>query len=147
MIRRPPRSTRTDTLFPDTTLFRSRDSIDLLSKHPWPGAKMAAQQRARRRIEQYELSLGRQAAPLDEDGPVRQGVRRIDEEKVFVAPICQPCQGNASADDAAKQQHKLRVLSPAPLTRDIDIRCHRDCHILRRVQPASLAGALTPPPP
>src|SRR3546814_6769963 len=27
MIRRPPRSTRTDTLFPDTTLFRSLDSI------------------------------------------------------------------------------------------------------------------------
>src|SRR3546814_4204370 len=26
MIRRPPRSTRTDTLFPDTTLFRSADS-------------------------------------------------------------------------------------------------------------------------
>src|SRR3546814_16001953 len=25
MIRRPPRSTRTDTLFPDTTLFRSAD--------------------------------------------------------------------------------------------------------------------------
>src|SRR3546814_4263494 len=27
MIRRPPRSTRTDTLFPDTTLFRSPSSI------------------------------------------------------------------------------------------------------------------------
>src|SRR3546814_18465067 len=27
MIRRPPRSTRTDTLFPYTTLFRSRDKI------------------------------------------------------------------------------------------------------------------------
>src|SRR3546814_11691363 len=27
MIRRPPRSTRTDTLFPYTTLFRSRESI------------------------------------------------------------------------------------------------------------------------
>src|SRR3546814_14468589 len=26
MIRRPPRSTRTDTLFPDTTLFRSPES-------------------------------------------------------------------------------------------------------------------------
>src|SRR3546814_5734634 len=26
MIRRPPRSTRTDTLFPYTTLFRSRDT-------------------------------------------------------------------------------------------------------------------------
>src|SRR3546814_7267575 len=29
MIRRPPRSTRTDTLFPYTTLFRSREEIDL----------------------------------------------------------------------------------------------------------------------
>src|SRR3546814_19016229 len=29
MIRRPPRSTRTDTLFPYTTLFRSRRSFDL----------------------------------------------------------------------------------------------------------------------
>src|SRR3546814_4070023 len=31
MIRRPPRSTRTDTLFPYTTLFRSqsRDAVDL----------------------------------------------------------------------------------------------------------------------
>src|SRR3546814_13029558 len=27
MIRRPPRSTRTDTLFPDTTLFRSDDGM------------------------------------------------------------------------------------------------------------------------
>src|SRR3546814_20165078 len=27
MIRRPPRSTRTDTLFPDTTLFRSRFAV------------------------------------------------------------------------------------------------------------------------
>src|SRR3546814_2727323 len=32
MIRRPPRSTRTDTLFPYTTLFRSRDS------DPWNGS-------------------------------------------------------------------------------------------------------------
>src|SRR3546814_16974167 len=29
MIRRPPRSTRTDTLLPYTTLFRSRDRADL----------------------------------------------------------------------------------------------------------------------
>src|SRR3546814_5494459 len=28
MIRRPPRSTRTDTLFPYTTLFRSRPAIE-----------------------------------------------------------------------------------------------------------------------
>src|SRR3546814_20585423 len=30
MIRRPPRSTRTDTLFPYTTLFRSRHAADVL---------------------------------------------------------------------------------------------------------------------
>src|SRR3546814_16825844 len=31
MIRRPPRSTRTDTLFPDTTLFRSRVESEILT--------------------------------------------------------------------------------------------------------------------
>src|SRR3546814_3803891 len=34
MIRRPPRSTRTDTLFPYTTLFRSRGESDV---RPTPG--------------------------------------------------------------------------------------------------------------
>src|SRR3546814_15859928 len=32
MIRRPPRSTRTDTLFPYTTLFRSKDIKGLISE-------------------------------------------------------------------------------------------------------------------
>src|SRR3546814_2138077 len=31
MIRRPPRSTRTDTLFPYTTLFRSMDDADTIA--------------------------------------------------------------------------------------------------------------------
>src|SRR3546814_11387245 len=31
MIRRPPRSTRTDTLFPDTTLFRSKTADEKIS--------------------------------------------------------------------------------------------------------------------
>src|SRR3546814_10078713 len=35
MIRRPPRSTRTDTLFPYTTLFRSHPAADQV--HPVPG--------------------------------------------------------------------------------------------------------------
>src|SRR3546814_6508223 len=33
MIRRPPRSTRTDTLFPYTTLFRSQPRLHALSRH------------------------------------------------------------------------------------------------------------------
>src|SRR3546814_20749371 len=32
MIRRPPRSTRTDTLFPYTTLFRSDSLVNLVTK-------------------------------------------------------------------------------------------------------------------
>src|SRR3546814_8782976 len=36
MIRRPPRSTRTDTLFPYTTLFRSPCTRDDVHR-PWPG--------------------------------------------------------------------------------------------------------------
>src|SRR3546814_19942120 len=35
MIRRPPRSTRTDTLFPYTTLFRSRESFVLSDLPPY----------------------------------------------------------------------------------------------------------------
>src|SRR3546814_10322858 len=34
MIRRPPRSTRTDTLFPYTTLFRSKRVMTGLALHP-----------------------------------------------------------------------------------------------------------------
>src|SRR3546814_5960278 len=34
MIRRPPRSTRTDTLFPYTTLFRSRRTIGEVAERP-----------------------------------------------------------------------------------------------------------------
>src|SRR3546814_2791061 len=39
MIRRPPRSTRTDTLFPYTTLFRSRRFAPI-SASPWGHASM-----------------------------------------------------------------------------------------------------------
>src|SRR3546814_3641190 len=36
MIRRPPRSTRTDTLFPYTTLFRSDSYLTILAEAPMP---------------------------------------------------------------------------------------------------------------
>src|SRR3546814_5757069 len=36
MIRRPPRSTRTDTLFPYTTLFRSRSILWICRLNPSP---------------------------------------------------------------------------------------------------------------
>src|SRR3546814_2058524 len=51
MIRRPPRSTRTDTLFPYTTLFRSReiqrlDRVHHISPHAWPAEHGFSQHRA-----------------------------------------------------------------------------------------------------
>src|SRR3546814_16102909 len=44
MIRRPPRSTRTDTLFPYTTLFRSRDRLAHGPGHPDPREVLVAAQ-------------------------------------------------------------------------------------------------------
>src|SRR3546814_3393630 len=41
MIRRPPRSTRTDTLFPYTTLFRSCSSFTIFATEPANGSPLA----------------------------------------------------------------------------------------------------------
>src|SRR3546814_11786134 len=43
MIRRPPRSTRTDTLFPYPTLFRSDAVMERTRGRPLPRGKMAPQ--------------------------------------------------------------------------------------------------------
>src|SRR6056297_2858184 len=42
MIRRPPRSTRTDTLFPYTTLFRSAPAGPAGTRRPRPPGRLAA---------------------------------------------------------------------------------------------------------
>src|SRR3546814_20437766 len=59
MIRRPPRSTRTDTLFPYTTLFRSADLR-------WP-RRRAACFRARRKGDVERSSDGRGRKPICRD--------------------------------------------------------------------------------
>src|SRR3546814_16270378 len=43
MIRRPPRSTRTDTLFPYTTLFRSRTGSAQIDQRSGPGHDLSRQ--------------------------------------------------------------------------------------------------------
>src|SRR3546814_19638962 len=64
MIRRPPRSTRTDTLFPYTTLFRS----------PWPsrredgGVNLASNDTTAQAVEAYERGY----VPV----PIRPGTKR-----------------------------------------------------------------------
>src|SRR3546814_4982236 len=69
MIRRPPRSTRTDTLFPYTTLFRSRRALCGRDRAPEArprdhgspcrgrGGSGAAENAARRRSEEHTSEL------------------------------------------------------------------------------------------
>src|SRR3546814_3944306 len=57
MLRRPPRSTRTDTLFPYTTLFRSGDAQRIVLLDDQPAAKAARRQRKVHRFHEH----GRQA--------------------------------------------------------------------------------------
>src|SRR3546814_10810605 len=51
MIRRPPRSTRTDTLFPYTTLFRSSIAIDQLSSAALAASDSISPIATRRRVD------------------------------------------------------------------------------------------------
>src|SRR3546814_6041324 len=95
MIRRPPRSTLTDTLFPYTTLFRSHRLfaggepeaivIDHQDQH------VAFHRRARRReIERHDLDLLElDILPDVEFGPVRQR-KDADDLDLRLARIIQP---------------------------------------------------------
>src|SRR3546814_1105192 len=76
MIRRPPRSTRTDTLFPYTTLFRSQPRAACLSSGiAWFRARVGARGSRRRR------PSGRSGAraALIADAPRRVASRRSEE--------------------------------------------------------------------
>src|SRR3546814_15689209 len=67
MVRRPPRSNRTDTLFPCTPLFRSRGGRRTLRDERWPqpaahhrrlgDARRAGHRRGRRLMSPIEVAL------------------------------------------------------------------------------------------
>src|SRR3546814_9155302 len=68
MIRRPPRSTRTDTLLPYTTLFRSAEAGDaghLAGEHDICGAANGVDQRFLAAVEIVELGLGDAVVDVD----------------------------------------------------------------------------------
>src|SRR3546814_1239103 len=79
MIRRPPRSTRTDTLFPYTTLFRSRsgyvnpDAKKLMLAHAFASGA--------RRVELLtDLRNAWSQAAVAKLGAIREGVLRRDRK-------------------------------------------------------------------
>src|SRR3546814_7265629 len=67
MIRRPPRSTRTDTLFPYTTRFRSADHR--AGQHAL-GAQVSGED------EQDVVAIGELAMPIDQDHPIAVAIER-----------------------------------------------------------------------
>src|SRR3546814_13046883 len=84
MIRLPPRSTRTDTLFPYTTLFRSLGPLeagvhaDRVHDLPGPGALCHA--RPGRSVD-----LGSRAQPADLQGPDQQDPRQPHQPRRALA--------------------------------------------------------------
>src|SRR3546814_18605634 len=90
MIRRPPRSTRTDTLFPYTTLFRSRAGRTRSSRSPRPPRFAKARSRrssvvAADRIARADVIIGRQGgaqfARLELPGAVHL------DQRVVILPV------------------------------------------------------------
>src|SRR3546814_1391678 len=104
MIRRPPRSTRTDTLFPYTTLFRShgrafgRDLIDFALR----GLAMAAEQRREgAELEPTQVEL----APFVDMRGVLFRVAILERE---TADIVRPV-GNRSEEHTSELQSLMRI--------------------------------------
>src|SRR3546814_16710281 len=89
MILRPPRSTRTDTLFPYTTLFRSRERADRARlqlqcrlSQPFPGHPAARAGAVARSIRAHRAHL----ATAGEASPAASGINRAGVmESGFIA--------------------------------------------------------------
>src|SRR3546814_1294068 len=92
MIRRPPRSTRTDTLFPDTTLFRSPLGADD------PGVE----------------SLDGAALPLVERLALRHAFDHVDQDHLagqalFRQPLRRRCAYMRSEEHTSELQSLMRI--------------------------------------
>src|SRR3546814_9919498 len=69
MIRRPPRSTRTDTLFPYTTLFRSGRLSSAAARHLRPAWRLADLRRGHHRLRPRRRRDGRRKLGRDPRHP------------------------------------------------------------------------------
>src|SRR3546814_5582853 len=98
MIRRPPRSTRTDTLFPYTTLFRS------------PGCARQAPDRPRRHREQgppgHQRAAGRFTCQRARGGGVEKAA-------AVEAAGGRPCTGAARSEEHTSELQSLMRISYA----------------------------------
>src|SRR3546814_4691856 len=107
MIRRPPRSTRTDTLFPYTTLFRSQ----------WPHrqARRIAHHRDRRRHpdqDRFDQGRRRLENPCPSQGGGGAAKRRYDAAtavRTATGRAGQPIHGPRSEEHTSELQSLMRI--------------------------------------
>src|SRR3546814_1977894 len=122
MIRRPPRSTRTDTLFPYTTLFRSMlDAMietlsdPILEIHMGETAENVAERYGISRADQDALAVEghRRAAQAIAEGRFKKQIVPI-ESNVRGATVTfdtdEPVRENASLEDMAKLRPAFRQI-------------------------------------
>src|SRR3546814_17415255 len=123
MIRRPPRSTRTDTLFPYTTLFRSAEALD--RSHFGLAARDAIECGfglfdLRLRIDalaRVERPLDHRAADIDQFAPQRA----IVDLPRDIARAAQPRAAAGELPQITDAAHRLPPLVILP----IGLQCHR----------------------
>src|SRR3546814_1714627 len=108
MIRRPPRSTRTDTLFPYTTLVRSRRVVELLSARDGDGYVFRVDLRLRPSPEATPIVL-----PVDAAISYYESTALGWEQAAFI-------RARAAAGDKGLGEDFLRSIRPFVWRRSLD---------------------------
>src|SRR3546814_20043519 len=110
MIRRPPRSTRTDTLFPYTTLFRS-EPAEIFGPHHVREADDGVERRA-----QLMAHMGEEARLADArlDGALLLAGVLVGEVRKVARLPAQPLLGRLEIRDGTGQR-RLALAPPPPL--------------------------------
>src|SRR3546814_929349 len=99
MIRRPPRSTRTDTLFPYTTLFRSVDRVDQIEPALAAGATHLLLDNMEPAVLRGAVTLVGGRVPTEASGGVRlDTIREIAETGVTYISVGRLTQSAPAAD-------------------------------------------------
>src|SRR3546814_15707177 len=87
MIRRPPISTRTDTLFPYTTLFRSRLLYQFRYSMSWCGPQPAGDNQLMEDVQPFKFGQSEPQAPVVLSGMDRIGERMARRIRAVLEPM------------------------------------------------------------
>src|SRR3546814_2364011 len=109
MIRRPPRSTRTDTLFPYTTLFRSSSSsalrmpdfADVVLDAPDELVDVVA-------VDEQRVVVGGTALEAQPLAKIGRAVPTVDVPTGILTLLAQAMAGNVSEQDVVVRHYRMR---------------------------------------